>query len=155
MNGESIHVLLVEDNPGDVYLIREAFREGKIQNELIVAEDGEQAMDALRARGKYDGIDAPDLVLLDLNLPKKDGREVLEEVKNDPELRDIPVIVLTTSDAEQDVWRAYELHCNCYLTKPLEMDEFLRKIRAMEQFWLTIVRLPAHRKRGDAEALHR
>jgi chemotaxis family two-component system response regulator Rcp1 len=109
-----------------------------------VVEDGEEAIRFLRRQGKHEHAPQPDLILLDLNLPKKDGRELLAEVKGDPALRHIPVIVLTTSDAEQDVWRAYKLHANCYLTKPVQMGDFLNKIRSVEDFWLTVVRLPPH-----------
>jgi len=109
-----------------------------------VVEDGEEAIRFLRREGQHENAPRPDLILLDLNLPKKDGRELLAEVKSDPVLRHIPVIVLTTSDAEQDVWRAYKLHANCYLTKPVQMDDFLNKIRSLEEFWLTVVRLPPH-----------
>ncbi len=137
-------ILLVEDNPGDVLLTKEAFREGRLAHRLSVVEDGEDALHFLRQEGKHADAPRPDLILLDLNLPKKDGRELLAEVKGDPVLRHIPVIVLTTSDAEQDVWRAYKLHANCYLTKPVQMDDFLNKIRSVEDFWLTVVRLPPH-----------
>lgn len=137
-------ILLVEDNPGDVLLTREAFREGRLAHRLSVVEDGEDAMRFLRQEGKHADAPRPDLILLDLNLPKMDGRELLAEVKSDPVLRHIPVIVLTTSDAEQDVWKAYKLHANCYLTKPVQMDDFLNKIRSVEDFWLTVVRLPPH-----------
>lgn len=137
-------ILLVEDNPGDVMLTQEAFQDGKLVHQLSVAGDGEEALDFLYQRGAHAGAPRPDLILLDLNLPKKDGREVLAELKNDPELRHIPVIVLTTSEAEMDVWNAYKLHANCYLTKPIQMNDFFRKIRLVEDFWLTVVRLPAH-----------
>jgi CheY-like chemotaxis protein len=136
-------ILLVEDNPGDVMLTQEAFQEGKLVHQLSVAGDGEEALDFLHQRGAHAGAPRPDLILLDLNLPKKDGREVLAELKNDPELRHIPVIVLTTSEAEMDVWNAYKLHANCYLTKPIQMNDFFRKIWLVEDFWLTVVRLPA------------
>lgn len=138
----SVNILLVEDNPGDVLLTREAFREGCYLPNLSVVEDGEEALQFLRRSGKYADAERPDLILLDLNLPRKDGRELLAEVKQDPELRLIPIIVLTTSEAEQDVRRAYKLHANCYLTKPLEMDTFMRKVRSVEDFWLSVVRLP-------------
>jgi len=141
---QQFEILLVEDNPGDVLLTQEAFREGRLAHRLSVIEDGEEAIRFLRREEQHVNAPQPDLILLDLNLPRKDGREVLAELKSDPELRHIPVIVLTTSDAEQDVWRAYNLHANCYLTKPVHMDEFLNKIRSVEEFWLTIVRLPAH-----------
>ena len=136
-------ILLVEDNPGDVMLTQEAFQEGKLVHNLSVAADGEEAMDFLCRRGVHADAPRPDLILLGLNLPKKDGREVLAELKTDPELRHIPVIVLTTSEAEMDVWNAYKLHANCYLTKPIQMSDFFRKIRLVEDFWLTVVRLPA------------
>ncbi len=134
-------ILLVEDNPGDVMLTQEAFQEGKLVHHLSVAADGEEAMDFVLQRGTHASAPRPDLILLDLNLPKKDGREVLAELKNDPALRHIPVIVLTTSEAELDVWNAYKLHANCYLTKPIHMSEFFKKIRLVEDFWLTVVRL--------------
>lgn len=136
-------ILLVEDNPGDVMLTQEAFQDGKLVHQLSVAGDGEEALDFLYQRGAHAGAPRPDLILLDLNLPKKDGREVLAELKNDADLRHIPVIVLTTSEAEMDVWNAYKLHANCYLTKPIQMNDFFRKIRLVEDFWLTVVRLPA------------
>ena len=136
-------ILLVEDNPGDVMLTQEAFHEGKLAHRLSVTVDGEEAMDFLRQRGVHANAPRPDLILLDLNLPKKDGREVLAELKNDPSLRHIPVIVLTTSEAELDVWNAYKLHANCYLTKPIQMNDFFKKIRLVEDFWLTVVKLPA------------
>ncbi len=138
----SVNILLVEDNPGDVLLTREAFREGSYFPQLSVVEDGEEALQFLRRAGQYANAERPDLILLDLNLPRKDGRELLAEVKQDPELRQIPIIVLTTSEAEQDVRRAYKLHANCYLTKPLEMDAFMKKVRSVEDFWLSVVRLP-------------
>ena len=135
-------ILLVEDNPGDVLLTQEAFREGRLAHRLSVVEDGEEAVRFLRREGTYAEAPKPDVILLDLNLPKKDGRELLAEIKEDPALRYIPIIVLTTSDAEQDVWKAYKLHANCYLTKPVNLDDFIRKIRSFEDFWLTVVRLP-------------
>ncbi len=139
---EPLQILLVDDSPGDVALVEEAFREWRISNKLKVAEDGEQALQFLRKEGRFQDEKRPDLILLDLNLPRKNGREVLEAVKADANLRSIPVIILTTSDAEQDVLKAYNLHANCYLTKPIDMDEFIEKIRAMENFWLMWVRLP-------------
>ena len=140
--GKPIEVLLVEDNPGDVELTLEAFNDAKIINHLRVVEDGEEAMAYLRREGRYTDASAPDLVLLDLNLPKKDGREVLQEIKNDENLKRIPVVVLTTSTAEQDILRTYNLHANCYINKPVNFDEFLTIVRAIENFWLTIVKLP-------------
>lgn len=142
----AFEILLVEDNPGDVFLTQEAFREGQFEHRLSVAEDGEQALRFLRREGSYKNAPRPDLILMDLNLPKKDGREVLAEVKSDPGLKHIPVIVLTMSEADQDVTRAYKLHANCYLTKPIEMDNFLKMIRSVEDFWLSIARLPDNGK---------
>jgi two-component system, chemotaxis family, response regulator Rcp1 len=142
-NPESrFEILLIEDNPGDVLLTQEAFREGRLAHRLSTVGDGEEAMQFLRREGSYAQAPRPDVILLDLNLPKKDGRELLAEIKDDPSLRYIPIIVLTTSEAEQDVWKAYKLHANCYLTKPIHVDEFIRKIRSVEDFWLTVVRLP-------------
>lgn len=142
----AFEILLVEDNPGDVFLTQEAFREGQFEHRLSVAEDGEQALRFLRREGSYKNAPRPDLILMDLNLPKKDGREVLAEVKSDPGLKHIPVIVLTMSEADQDVTRAYKLHANCYLTKPIEMENFLKMIRSVEDFWLSIARLPDNGK---------
>jgi chemotaxis family two-component system response regulator Rcp1 len=139
---EPLEILVVDDSPGDVGLVEEAFREWRLTNRLSVVEDGEEALRFLRREDEYAKAPRPDLILLDLNLPKRDGREVLAAIKSDDELRRIPVIILTTSDAEHDVLRAYDLHANCYLTKPVHMDEFLEKVQAIENFWLTIVRLP-------------
>ncbi len=138
-----IEVLLVEDNPGDVRLTREALKEGRLINNLNVVPDGVEAMAFLNKSGTYAGAPRPDLILLDLNLPRKSGREVLEEIKNDPGLRRIPVMVLTTSNAEQDLMNAYNLHANCYIRKPLDLDQFLAVIRSIEHFWFHIVTLPA------------
>ncbi|SRR5579884_3227867 len=137
-----IEILLVEDNPGDVRLTIEALRDGKIRNNLHVARDGVEAMAFLRREGPYANAPRPDLILLDLNLPRKDGREVLAEIKADARLRTIPVIVLTTSAAEQDVVQSYNLHANCYITKPVDLDQFITVIRSIEAFWLMIVTLP-------------
>jgi CheY-like chemotaxis protein len=137
-----VEVLLVEDNPGDVRLTQEAFKDGRMLVNLTVACDGVEAMDILNRRGKYGDAPVPDLILLDLNLPRKNGREVLTEIKSNDELRRIPVIVMTTSKAEQDVHRAYHLNANCYVTKPVDLDEFLHVVRSIEDFWLTIVTLP-------------
>ena len=145
MRKEPFQILLVEDNPSDVELVREALSAWTSATNLVVAEDGEQAVRYLRRNASYAEEPAPDLILLDLNLPKKDGAEVLQDIKNDENLRSIPVIVLTTSDREQDVRRAYSLHANCYLTKPLEIDEFVDKVKAIEDFWLTYARLPHKR----------
>jgi CheY-like chemotaxis protein len=140
--GRSVQILLVEDSPSDVAMTIEALREGRILNDVHVAEDGEAAMDFLRRRGRYADAPRADLIILDLNLPKKDGREVLEEVKNDDELKAIPVIVLTTSAADADIVRSYQLHANSYVTKPVGFEPFLAAVRGIEDFWLTLVRLP-------------
>lgn len=139
----SFEILLVEDNPGDVFLTREAFRESGFSHRLSVAENGEEALKFLRRKNGYRDCPRPDVILLDLNLPRVDGREVLAELKTDPALKSIPVIVLSTSNAEKDVSVAYGLHANCYLIKPLLMDEFLGKIRLLEEFWLHTARLPS------------
>ena len=137
-----IEILLVEDNPGDVLLTREAFEVGKVRNNLHVAVDGEAALAFVRRQGEYASVPRPDMILLDLNLPKKDGREVLSEIKADPDLRRIPVVVLTSSEAEADILRSYELHANCYLTKPVDVEHFFAVIKSIEGFWLTVVSLP-------------
>lgn len=138
-----IDILLVEDSPADVRLTREALAEGKVRNNLSVVADGMEAMDFLRRRNGFTGAPRPDLILLDLNLPRKDGREVLEEVKADLDLRRIPVVVLSTSRAEEDILRSYNLHANCYIIKPLDLDQFFSMIKAIDDFWLTVVKLPA------------
>ena len=140
-----IQILLIEDNPADAGLVEEAFQDGHLLHDIHVAPDGEVALQFLRREGRFKDAPDPDLILLDLNLPKKDGREVLEEIKSDEALREIPVIVLTTSNDEADVHRAYGLHANCYLTKPVDIDDFLLKVRSIEDFWLTLVRLPKKR----------
>ena len=140
--GRPVEILLVEDNPGDVRLTREALREGKVRNNLAVAADGVEAVAYLRKEGEYAEAVRPDLILLDLNLPRKDGREVLKEIKADPALRNIPVVVLTSSQAEEDIVRAYHLHANCYVTKPVDLDQFIRVVESIEDFWFTIVKLP-------------
>jgi len=137
-----IEILLVEDNPGDVRLTREAFKEGKVLNNLSVVEDGAEAMAFLRQQGKYADVPRPDLILLDLNLPKKDGREVLPEIKGDTNLKRIPVVILTTSKAEQDILKTYNLHANCYVTKPVDLEQFISVVRFVQHFWLSIVKLP-------------
>ena len=139
---KQIDILLVEDNPGDVRLTQEALKEGKLINTLHVAADGVEAMDFLRCRGKFIDAPSPDLVLLDLNLPRMDGREVLQEIKNDPLLKRTPVIVLTTSSAEEDIFKAYDLHANCYITKPVDFLTFAKVVESIENFWFTIVKLP-------------
>ncbi|MGD8572353.1 MAG: response regulator [Gammaproteobacteria bacterium] len=137
-----IEILLVEDNPADVRLTREALKEAKVRNQLHVMEDGVKAMQFLKREGEYADAPRPDLILLDLNLPKKDGREVLEEIKRDNSLKRIPVVVLTTSQAEEDIVKTYNLHANCYVTKPVDLDQFITIVRSIEDFWLTIVKLP-------------
>ncbi len=137
-----IEVLLVEDNPGDVRLTEEVFREGRIDISLNVVRDGVEALDFLRRRGRFADAKPQDLILLDLNLPKMDGKEVLAEIKTDPELRHIPVVVLTTSTAEADVLGAYDLQANCYIVKPVDLDQFVEVVRSIEDFWLAVVRLP-------------
>jgi CheY-like chemotaxis protein len=139
---EVVEILLVEDNPGDVRLTQEVLRDGKVRNNMSVVMDGVDAISFLRQTGEYAGAPRPDIILLDLNLPKKDGREVLAEIKADPNLKHIPVVVLTTSSAEQDIFRSYDLHANCYITKPVDLDQFIRVMRSIEDFWLTIVKLP-------------
>jgi two-component system response regulator len=141
---KSFHILLVEDSPADVLLTKEALSDSKLLVELHVTENGMQAMEFLRHNGAYSEAPTPDLVLLDLNLPLKDGREVLAEVKADPHLRSIPVVVLTTSQAEEDVLRAYGLHANCYITKPVDFESFVNVVRSIQQFWFSIVTLPRH-----------
>ncbi len=137
-----IDILLVEDNPGDADLAREALETGKVRNSLHVVGDGEAAMAFLRHQGKYTAAPRPDLVLLDLNLPKKDGREVLAEIKSDENLKCIPVVILTTSKAEVDILKTYNLHANCYISKPIDLDQFIKVVQAIEEFWFTIVKLP-------------
>ena len=137
-----IQILLVEDSPGDVRLTQEAFKEGKVRNTLHIARDGVEAMAFLRHQPPFDDSVRPDMVLLDLNLPRMDGREVLADMKMDPELRRIPVFVLTTSEDEEDILRSYDLHANCYITKPVDLDKFLSVVKSIEEFWLTVATLP-------------
>jgi CheY-like chemotaxis protein len=141
--GRPIEILLVEDNPGDVRLTVEALKEGKVRHNLRVAHDGVEALAFLRRQGAFADAVRPDLILLDLNLPRMDGREVLAEVKSDPDLKIIPVVVLTTSGAEQDIVRTYQLQANCYITKPVDLEQFITVVRSIEEFWLTIVTLPS------------
>jgi len=141
--GKPLELLIVEDNAGDVGLIEEVFEEAKNNNNIHVAEDGEEAVLYLRGEGKFSGSKRPDLILLDLNLPKKDGREVLREIKEDSNLKHIPVIVLTTSTAKKDIFRAYDLHANAYVTKPLDFNQFLTVVESIVNFWLEIVQLPS------------
>ena len=140
-DGQPISVLLVEDDPGDVVLIEGAFEHNKVRNSLKIVGDGVEAMEYLRAEGSA----RPDLVLLDLNLPRKDGREVLAEIKSDPLLRSIPVVVLTTSKAEEDILRSYDLHANAYVTKPVDFNRFIEVVRQIDEFFVTVVKLPGHR----------
>jgi CheY-like chemotaxis protein len=137
-----IEILLVEDSAGDVRLVKEALKENKFLNNLYVARDGVEAMKFLHQEGKYADAVRPDLILLDLNLPKKDGREVLAEVKGDEDLKRIPVVIMTVSEAEEDILKTYNLHANCYITKPIDLDQFIKVVRSVESFWLTIVKLP-------------
>lgn len=139
---QPIEVLLVEDDPGDELMTREAFEDNKIRNTLHVVRDGQEALDFLYRRGEYGDAPRPDLVLLDLNLPKYDGRQVLEQIKSDPELALIPVVVLTTSSAEEDILRSYKLHANAYVTKPVDLDQFIAAVRQIDEFFVTVVRLP-------------
>jgi two-component system, chemotaxis family, response regulator Rcp1 len=146
MNARAAHpieILLVEDSPGDIRLTQEILKGGKICNHLSVVEDGVQAIDFLNRTMPYTNAPQPDLILLDLNLPKRDGREVLALIKADRKLRRIPVIILTTSRADEDITRAYDLHANCYIAKPIDLDQFIRVIKSIEEFWLTIVKLPS------------
>lgn len=137
-----IEILLVEDNPGDVRLTRETLKETKVLNTLSVVDDGEKALQFLRRQAPYENAPRPDLVLLDLNIPKLDGCEVLQSIKDDPDLRVIPVVVLTTSKAEEDILKSYQLHANCYISKPVELDGFITVVRSIENFWLSLVKLP-------------
>jgi len=138
----AIEVLLVEDDPGDVLMTREAFEDNKVRNSLHVVSDGVEAVAFLRREGEYANAPRPDLILLDLNLPRKDGREVLEEIKADEELRRIPVVVLTTSEAEEDVLRSYHLHANAYVTKPVDFEQFINVVRHIDEFFVSVVKLP-------------
>jgi CheY-like chemotaxis protein len=142
-NVKPIEILLVEDNPGDVRLTREALKTGKVWSELHVVADGEAALAFLRHEGDHANAPRPDLILLDLNLPRRDGREVLSIIKSDPNLKRIPVVILTTSQAEEDILKSYNLNANCYITKPVDFDQFMNVVRVVEEFWLTIVKLPA------------
>ena len=143
MNNRKINILQIEDNPGDVRLTQEALKEGKMCNTLHVVQDGIEALDFLSRRGKYSKVARPHLILLDLNLPKKDGREVLAEIKKDPLLRRIPIVILSTSKAEEDIIKTYDLHANCYITKPVDVQQFFNVVKFIEDFWLSIVRLPS------------
>jgi CheY-like chemotaxis protein len=142
MDTNPIEILLVEDNEGDVGLVEEVFEDARIRNIIHVAEDGEEAMQFLNKEKKFDNAPTPDLILLDLNLPGKDGREVLEEIKTNNKLKSIPVVVLTTSKAEEDIIKSYDLHANSYITKPVDFDQFIKVVKSIEDFWLEVVKLP-------------
>lgn len=139
---KAIEILLVEDNPGDARLTREALSMSKVRNNLHRASDGEEAMRFLRHEGAFGGVPTPDLILLDLNLPRRDGREVLEDIKSDPQLKHIPVVILTSSQAEEDILRSYRLHANCFITKPVDLEQLTKVVQGIEQFWFTLVKLP-------------
>jgi chemotaxis family two-component system response regulator Rcp1 len=141
--GDPIEILLVEDSPNDADMTMDALRDGRVRNRITHVEDGVEAMALLRRVGKYADAPRPDLILLDLNLPRKNGREVLAEIKQDPELRRIPVVIMTSSDDEKDILAAYNLYVNCYITKPVDLDQFIAVVKSIEQFWFTIVKLPA------------
>ncbi len=145
---EPVEILLVEDNVRDARLAVETLKDSKIHNNLYHVKDGVEAIDFLRQRGEYAGVPVPDLILLDLNLPRKDGREVLEEIKEDDELKLVPVVVLTTSEAERDLVRSYDLHANAYVVKPLDLDRFIEVVQAIEDFWFAIVKLPPKAEEG-------
>ncbi len=141
-NIQAVDILLVEDNPGDARLAKEALKDSKMKNKLFHVIDGVEAMKFLKREGEYAGVPRPDLVLLDLNLPKMDGRQVLKEIKEDDNLKRIPVVILTMSQAEEDIFKTYNLHANCYITKPLDLNQFIKVVQSIEDFWLTIVKLP-------------
>lgn len=138
-----VQILMVEDNEGDVLLTTEALKEAKVANNVSVARDGVEAMEFLRRQGAFASAPRPDLILLDLNLPRRDGRQVLADLKGDPELRNIPVVVLTSSKAEQDIVKMYDLHANCYIVKPVDFQNLMQVVKSIENFWLTVVRLPS------------
>ena len=140
--GRPIQILMAEDNPDDIELTVEALKDSRVRNHLIVVKDGEEAISYLQGKGKYQHAVRPDLILLDLNMPKKNGRDVLREIKNDPKLKRIPVVILTTSQAEEDIAHTYDLHANCYITKPVDFNQFLKVVKSIEDFWLTVVKLP-------------
>lgn len=142
---KSVEILLVEDNSGDIRLTKEAMKDAKIINNLNVVEDGVEALAYLRKKGKFKGVKRPDLILLDINLPKKNGREVLAEIKQDIYLKQIPVVILTISNAEEDIINTYELHANCYITKPVDMEQFTKVVKSIDNFWFSIVKLPPNK----------
>jgi len=147
-----VEILLVEDNPMDALITREALKEARVGNRLSVVEDGEEAMDFLRREGDFSDAPLPDLILLDLNLPTKDGREVPKEIKENPSLKHIPIVILTTSRAEEDILKSYQLHANCFITKPVDLEQFTSVIRSIEGFWFTIVKLPHAREIDGLQA---
>jgi CheY-like chemotaxis protein len=140
---DSIDILIVEDNPGDARLIKEVLNDNKVYNSLYIVNDGVEALNFLHNQGEYQNAPRPDIIILDLNLPKRDGREVLAEIKADEELRHIPVVIMTISQAEEDILKTYKLHANCYITKPIDLNEFIRVVKSIEDFWVSIVKLPA------------
>jgi CheY-like chemotaxis protein len=142
MRFQPVEILLVEDNPVDVIMTREVFAGARVLNNLHVVEDGEEALDFLCKRGRFSAAPSPEIILLDLNLPRKDGREVLAEIKSDPSLRHIPVVVLTTSESEEDIWNSYDLQANCFVTKPMDLEQFTGALEQIGDFWFTLVRLP-------------
>lgn len=153
--GSPIDILLIEDNPGDIRLTQEALKDSKVSNELSVAHDGREAWEMLKGTNGHENTPVPDLILLDLNMPRMDGRELLDRMKNDDELKQIPVVVLTTSEAEEDVLKSYQLHANCYVSKPVGLGEFLKVVKSIDQFWLSVVRLPSQvpSEAGSKEAV--
>jgi CheY-like chemotaxis protein len=142
INGRPVEILLVEDNLGDIRLTRETLKEGKVRNNLHVSVDGVEALKFLKQEGEYQDAPRPDLILLDLNMPRMDGRELLERIKRDDDLKRIPVVIMTTSEAEEDIVKSYNLHANCYITKPVGLDQFIQVVKMIEDFWVTIVKLP-------------
>ncbi len=151
MCDEMIRILLVEDNPGDARLTKEVFSDCKVNNRLDIVEDGDAALKFLRKEEPYRDAKTPDLILLDLNLPKKTGQEVLEEVKSDPDLQSIPIVILTTSEAEKDILKTYKLNANCYINKPVDFDQFAKVVKVIEDFWLTVVKLPTKVKKNGTK----
>jgi two-component system, chemotaxis family, response regulator Rcp1 len=149
-HAEPIIILLAEDNPADFHLTAEALKESKIRNQLFHVNDGAEVLEFLRKKGKYADVPRPDVILMDLNMPRKDGRRTLEEIKEDPYLKGIPVVILTVSDAEEDIIRSYNLHANCYVTKPMDLDEFAKVVKGIEDFWFSIVKLPPNKEAGKA-----
>jgi two-component system response regulator len=139
---DSIDILVVEDNPGDARLIKEVLNDNKIYSSLYIVNDGVEAMEFLHNHGKYSSVPKPDIIILDLNLPKRDGREVLAEIKSDDELKHIPIVIMTISQAEEDILKTYKLHANCYITKPIDLNEFIKVVKSIEDFWFSVVKLP-------------